>query len=452
VRGGVRDRTAAALLVALLIWPLAAFGGAHFLTAVSFGIACVAAAAVARPAIGARSCRTLDLALLALVAAVLIQLLPLPGVLLNSLSPHKRALEQAIALSPNAVGSFQALSVAPRGTAWAALVIAAAAAVFWLARDLFERGGVRQAVRAICATGMAISVLALAQAATAGRRIYWTFPTDHEGPLPFGPFINRNHFATWVIMAAPICFGYIAARTERHPGGAAPFVPTRVRIARSLDGRTVWLLGCGTAMLAALLVCLSRSGIVALAVASLAMFATTSKRSNSGGQQGILAGLAVAALAAVLLSDVAALADRLAAASAAIEGRVQIWRETLLVIRDFWIAGTGAGTYQTAMLLYQQSDRLWYFNQAHNHYLQIAAEGGVLLGIPAAAALVAYAGHAARRVAEDRSPMFWVRCGACCGLGAAALQSVWETGLTMPANAALAAVLAAVAVHEPRDP
>ena len=31
---------------------------------------------------------------------------------------------------------------------------------------------------------------------------------------------------------------------------------------------------------------------------------------------------------------------------------------------------------------------------------------------------------------------------------AVALQSLWETGLVMPANAALAAVLAAMAVHE----
>ena len=34
------------------------------------------------------------------------------------------------------------------------------------------------------------------------------------------------------------------------------------------------------------------------------------------------------------------------------------------------------------------------------------------------------------------------------GLFAVGLQSMWETGLVMPANAALAAVLAAIAVHE----
>jgi hypothetical protein len=48
----------------------------------------------------------------------------------------------------------------------------------------------------------------------------------------------------------------------------------------------------------------------------------------------------------------------------------------------------------------------------------------------------------------DASGTYWIRAGAATGLLAVALQSFWETGLVMPANAALAAVLAAIAVHE----
>jgi hypothetical protein len=45
-----------------------------------------------------------------------------------------------------------------------------------------------------------------------------------------------------------------------------------------------------------------------------------------------------------------------------------------------------------------------------------------------------------------------MRAGALAGIAAVLLQSVWETGLRMPANALLAALLAAVATHahEPR--
>ena len=72
--------------------------------------------------------------------------------------------------------------------------------------------------------------------------------------------------------------------------------------------------------------------------------------------------------------------------------RLTIWRESLPMLRDFWLTGTGAGTYAEAMTLYQQS-RFWvgsmqrwaHFNNAHSHYVQVASEGGLLVGLPVAA-------------------------------------------------------------------
>jgi O-antigen ligase len=125
-----------------------------------------------------------------------------------------------------------------------------------------------------------------------------------------------------------------------------------------------------------------------------------------------------------------------------------IWRETLPILRSFWMSGTGAGTFPTAMLAYQRSDRTFFFNQAHNHYLQLATEGGLLLGIPVISSLAALLLSARRRLTLDRTAVYWVRAGAVAGLAAVACQSIWETGLRMPANAVLCAILAAVAVHE----
>ena len=65
--------------------------------------------------------------------------------------------------------------------------------------------------------------------------------------------------------------------------------------------------------------------------------------------------------------------------------------------------------------------------------------------------LAAFVRAARARLASDTSGVFWIRAGAVCGLGAVALQSVWETGLVMPANASLAALLAALALHERVD-
>ncbi len=100
------------------------------------------------------------------------------------------------------------------------------------------------------------------------------------------------------------------------------------------------------------------------------------------------------------------------------------------------------------MFVYQRSSRAVYFNQAHNHYLQVAAEGGVLLAGAVILALAAFLRTARARLTERPSGLFWIRAGAACGLGAVALQSVWETGLVMPANGALAALLAAIVIFE----
>jgi hypothetical protein len=54
------------------------------------------------------------------------------------------------------------------------------------------------------------------------------------------------------------------------------------------------------------------------------------------------------------------------------------------------------------------------------------------------------------RIRRDRSGAFWIRVGAVAALTGVATQSVWETGLRMPANAVLFGLIAAIAVHEPR--
>jgi O-antigen ligase len=143
-------------------------------------------------------------------------------------------------------------------------------------------------------------------------------------------------------------------------------------------------------------------------------------------------------------ADLPALRDRFAGTQVGVANRLVIWRETLPVIRDFFLTGTGAGTYERAMHVYQQSDRTVFFNQAHSHYLQLAAEGGLLLVSTLLLAAFAFLRRAREQIAQDESGLAWIRIGAACGLGAAALQSVWETGLTMPANAAMAALLAAI--------
>jgi O-antigen ligase len=113
------------------------------------------------------------------------------------------------------------------------------------------------------------------------------------------------------------------------------------------------------------------------------------------------------------------------------------------------MTGTGAGTFGTGITVYQTAEPGYSIGNAHNHYLQLAAEGGVLVVVPAALTIAAFIALCARRLKEDTGRDYLVRAGAVAGIVAVLLQSFWETGLRMPANAMLLAVLAAIATHSP---
>ena len=337
---------------------------------------------------------------------------------------------------------------------WAAVVTVGAIALFVAARAVFARGGLRQTVRGISAIGLGCSQpIAIAQAATAGRLIYWRFPTEYEGPLPFGPFVNRNHFATWVDHGRAAVF-WIHDRARQQAGRqprqhGEPAHASRTRMA---DGRTSWLTAAAAVMIGALLLSLSRSGIFSLAGGGVGLLAL---RPRAAGGRGVwlLAGRAGRWLRAC--ASPAPTCRRLPIASresgsGVRESRGRIWRDTLPLVRDFWLTGTGAGTYRTAMLYYQRVGS----RRAVQPGAQPLSAGGVPRGPRcwcrwSRAALAALAARRSRPAfSRSFTGAYWIRAARRAGLIAVALQSLWETGLVMPANAALAAVLAAIAVHE----
>jgi O-antigen ligase len=221
----------------------------------------------------------------------------------------------------------------------------------------------------------------------------------------------------------------------------------RVDIEALADSRTLWLTAAVCLMLGALLASLSRSGLFG-GTAAACVFAIVASRRVPGSRMALsLAGVGVLIAVSSFYVNVSALAERISnTLPSNLGGRLTVWHETWPMVRDFPLTGIGVGAFERAMLVYQQSTRLIFFNHAHNEYLQLLVEGGWLLTIPAllvvAAALRAIAG----RLRSDRTPIFWIRLGAVSGMAAVAAQSVWDTGLRMPANAVLFAAAAAAAM------
>ena len=435
-----------------MAWTVFAFGGIHPASLIAPGVACLALAALHRPAVLANSStRALDAGLLLLLGATLVQLVPLPRSWLPVVSPAALAVERAFALA--APAGARPLTISPRDSGAAVALLGGLLLLFFTARAAFDRGGVRTIVRIVTVTGLVLAAIALAQHATGKGLMYWRFAPGREGPAPFGPFVNRNHFATWAMMAVPLCAGYLASHAVAHPHQRG--ADWRRRLLGVLDGRAWMLIAAAMLLIVATAASLSRSGLAGLSTAMIG--ATVLVRRGATPHAGrprraaaYLGVLAVAATVGVLIAvGPGAILGRFGASGVALADRFAIWHDTIPVLKDFWLSGTGVGTFQTSMAIYQRSNPEVIFNQAHNHYLQVAAEGGLLVGLPVGFALLAFARAAWRSVSADRSALYFIRAGAASGLAGVAVQSFWETGLTIPANAILAAVLAAAIVHVP---
>ncbi|HXH05545.1 MAG TPA: hypothetical protein VNI83_03035, partial [Vicinamibacterales bacterium] len=246
-------RPAVIALGLLLVWPLAAFGGVYWWGAAATAAGAAALAIAIRPAV-ARSAetRTLDLALAAALAATLLQAIPLPSAFVTRVSPGAAAMGEALRLRvPGAPPpAFTTLSIDPAATWQALLVAATAVVVFWSARALFRTGGLRATARTTAIAGALAAATGILLAAAGTREVYGFWTPRDPGARPFGPFVDRNHFATWMAMAVPFVCGYLLARIPpRRPADPRPW---RARMADVVDGRMIWLLGSTAVMIAAL--------------------------------------------------------------------------------------------------------------------------------------------------------------------------------------------------------
>src|SRR5688572_10122639 len=113
-----------------------------------------------------------------MVAAIALQLVPLPPALLSFLSPKAETVRSAIVLSraSGTIREWAPLSLAPTATAYAFLLVCAGLIVFWTARQLCAQGSGGSLVHAIALIGLLASVVAIVQRAGEAHVIYgfWT--------------------------------------------------------------------------------------------------------------------------------------------------------------------------------------------------------------------------------------------------------------------------------------
>src|SRR5579862_822328 len=319
---------------------------------------------------------------------VALQLVPLPLFFLRILSPARAWVLDALPNITNPV-RFAAISISSEDTFVHLFRIIAYTVTFLVIRDITSRNRKHR-------QWLPVVPLILIAAGEAGLAL----GQNAQGIEVQGTYANRNHLAGLLEMVTPLCLagGFaLCASALRH---------RTLQVRRLLQGCTV--VGLGLIMFVALMSSLSKMGFAAgLAGVFVMAMLTVATRLRAWRKWLVLACIAALFLFVFVFLPPDELVDRfagvLSAQQPAAEGRGPIARDTLHLIAAYPLLGCGLGTYGTAFLKYQTSIVDFAFTYAHNDYLQLASELGVL-GVLLLGAVLAPVAVSAFRAAGQSEP------------------------------------------------
>ncbi len=281
--------------------------------------------------------------------------------------------------------------------------------------------------------GFVVSVFGILQHLTFNGKLYW-FREMRYGGIPFGPFVNRNHFAGFAELVIP--------------AGLVPLVLGKVSRDRWMLVGLFCLLPVGALFFSA-----SRGGIVSFLV-ELALLGILAG-ARRGEKTPLLAGAAVLLVAGVLVAwlGVGRALERfssLQTLEVTHSKRVSMARDTWRIFLDHPFLGAGLGTLQT---VYPQYESLYdgkVVNHAHNDYLEALAETGVAGGLCCAWFLIVLIVGGLQNIrAPDNSLAAALHAAGLVACGGILAHSVVDFNLHIPSNALLFFLMATLAAASP---
>ncbi len=370
--------------------------------------------------------------LVGMIVLGLVQLLPLRGAADNGGLPL--SLSPAFSLDPNSTRLFlvQLLSL---------LIYFAATLIF---TDTPRR--LRALTRTIIIFGFLLAMFGLTQSLTTnGTRVYWFRQLTQS--TAFGPFINRHHFAGYMELVIALPLGLLFS------GSLEVYKRPLYAFAALL-------------MAVALIMTNSRGGLISLVaeimfvivIAGPGVSQSDQARKSSLMRKVLLRAAMALGLGIVLFFGALAVGGpgvfgRLLGTVNAADpttGRAHFWNVTLDVIKNHPILGSGLGSFSVIYTRYDSGNGLYRLEQAHNDYLQMLADGGIVGGLLGLSFLIILFGRGfARRTTDDKFRR-GVATGALAGCFAVLVHSAFDFTLHTTANALLFLVLAAMATLDRR--
>lgn len=302
--------------------------------------------------------------LAALAAFHLAQLIPLPPGLWAAL-PGRAPLAGDLKLA-SAADAWRPLSLTPQETWRSLLGLLAPSAMFLMAVDL-SAGGLRRLSGLVLVAALASVMLATLQLA-GGPYSSLRFYAITNADSGVGFFANRNHLASLLVISMPL------AAALAVDWGLEGRRGSMVRVAATLGVYLVLMVGVG--------VSLSRAGMLLLAPAVLASLAIALAGRGPYRRQPaalLLVAASVIGLFLVGAFSLAAVAQRFHEEGAT-DIRFQAAPVVIAMAKAYGPMGTGFGAFEAAYRAAEPVGLLLpnYLNHAHDDYLELWLEGGVL--------------------------------------------------------------------------
>jgi O-antigen ligase/tetratricopeptide (TPR) repeat protein len=421
------------------------------------------------------------LALALLLLAGLWQLTPLPRFGLELASPATAELYDRLlpAEHEQVAGSAAAgakppgstLSLCPSATRTECFRLLAVLLVFVCVRNTIATPATfRRLAVVLVINGCALCLFGLVQYFTSPRQeLYWH--VESMGQV-FGPFVSRNLFPFYVNVCLGMALGLLLARRQAPVDefGARRWswwqrqadALTHVLGDWLQDPTSLWLVAAIVLMAGTVAFTLSRGGLLALVAGVVVFFLAARGGSRIGvAQLGVpllMTGITLFFLSWLGLPLIESRLQTLWKPETADTTRLPCWLRVLPGVAEFPIFGTGLGSFRYVEVWRRQEEPLdpaaaggrpvplehGLFDHAHNDYLEMLVEGGVvgLVLLLAVLVLVFRAGWRALGYQPDgfRAPL---AAGGLCGLAAVAVHSFVDFGMHAPAIALLTVVLCA---------
>ena len=296
-------------------------------------------------------------------------------------------------------------------------------------------------VRTIMIFGFFLAIFGLTQSFISPTKVYGMRELNQS--TAFGPFINRHHFAGYMELTISLPLGLL--------------------LAGSIDKekRLLYLFIAGL-MGVALVMTSSRGGIISLVAEIVFLVIVTAiwkkpserRRKRSSRLKGIAGRVALAAalivglfMGVILLGGEFSLNRFIDSVNTddPTTGRAHFWSVTLDMIKANPVVGTGLGAYGVIYTRYDTRNGLYRLEQAHNDYLQVFSDAGVVGGVLAFAFVVILFVRGFRRARTRDDFRRGVALASLGGCFAVLVHSFFDFTLHTTSNALLFLVLAALA-------